>query len=130
MLNAETRGLIGADLLRRMKPTAYFLNAARGPIVVEPDLVEALRSGWIAGAGLDVFEQEPPPEDHPLFQMENVILAPHAICWTHECFQAIGESAIRSILSVERGERPFGMVNPEVWGQPGFQAKLARRSEL
>jgi phosphoglycerate dehydrogenase-like enzyme len=124
LLNDDTRGLIDRGLFSRMKPTAYFLNAARGPIVNEPDLVDALQAGKIAGAGLDVFEEEPPPPDHPLFALENVILAPHAICWTHECFQAIGETAVRSILAVSRGEKPFGLVNPEVWESSGFQRKL------
>jgi phosphoglycerate dehydrogenase-like enzyme len=126
LLNEETRGLVDALLLSRMKPTAFLLNTARGPIVNEADLIEALRSGAIAGAGLDVFEDEPPAPDNPLLQMENVILAPHAVCWTDEGFQAIGETAIRSILSVARGEKPFGLVNPHVWDQPGFQRKLAR----
>jgi phosphoglycerate dehydrogenase-like enzyme len=125
LLNAETKGLINKDLFARMKPTAYFLNAARGPIVNEADLIEALQSRRIAGAGLDVFEQEPPSLDNPLLQMENVILAPHAVCWTDECFQAIGESAVRSILSVLNGEKPFGLLNPEVLERPGFQAKAA-----
>lgn len=122
-LNDATQGLVNKSLFRLMKPTAYFFNAARGPIVKEADLIDALQSGQIAGAGIDVFEQEPPPLDNPLLQMDNVILAPHAVCWTDECFQAIGESAIRSILSVLRGERPFGLLNPEVLEQPGFQKK-------
>jgi D-3-phosphoglycerate dehydrogenase len=126
LLNGETRGLIDRALFDRMKPTAYFINAARGPIVNEADLVDVLRAGRIAGAGLDVFTEEPPAADNPLFNLENVVLTPHAIGWTHECFQAIGETAVRSILSVAAGERPFGMVNPEVWERPGFQRKLAR----
>lgn len=125
LLNAETHGLINKQLFERMKPTAYFFNAARGPIINEADLIETLQSGRIAGAGLDVFEQEPPALDNPLLKMDNVILAPHAVCWTDECFQAIGESAVRSILSVMHGERPFGLLNTEVLEQPGFQAKSA-----
>ncbi len=125
LLNDKTRGMIDRNLFQRMKPTAYFINAARGPIVNEPDLIESLQSGRIAGAGLDVFEEEPPPLDNPLLQMDNVILAPHAVCWTDECFQAIGESAVRSILSVLHGERPIGLLNPEVLDRPGFQAKSA-----
>jgi phosphoglycerate dehydrogenase-like enzyme len=127
LLNEETRGLIDRSLLERMKPTAYFLNAARGPIVNEADLIAVLREGRIAGAGLDVFEEEPPRPDNPLFTMDNVVLAPHAVCWTREGFQAIGETAIRSILSVSRGEKPFGLVNLEVWDRPSFQRKLAQR---
>jgi phosphoglycerate dehydrogenase-like enzyme len=129
LLNDETRGLIGRELFARMKPTAFFINTARGPVVKEADLIEALESGRIAGAGIDVFEQEPPSPDNPLLRLENVILTPHAVSWTEECFQAIGESAVRSILSVHRGEQPFGAVNPEVWERPGFRRKLARMRE-
>jgi len=123
LLNEGTRGLIDKRLFDRMKPTAYFINAARGPIVVESDLISALQGGRIAGAGIDVFEEEPPQIDNPLLQLDNVILAPHSICWTDECFQAIGESAVRSILSVLREERPFGLLNPEVLEQKGYLAK-------
>jgi phosphoglycerate dehydrogenase-like enzyme len=131
LLNDETRGLIGRELFEAMKPTAYFFNAARGPIVNEADLIGALQGGRMAGAGLDVFEQEPPSPDNPLLQMDNVILAPHSVCWTDECFQAIGESAVRSILSMVEGKRPFGLLNPEVLDRPGFQAKLeAMRARL
>jgi Phosphoglycerate dehydrogenase and related dehydrogenases len=123
LLNDSTRHLIDRRLFERMKPTAYFINAARGPIVKEEDLVEALWDGRIAGAGIDVFEEEPPAEDNPLLSMENVILAPHAVCWTDECFAAIGESAVRSILSVKHGEAPYGLLNPEVLARKGFLEK-------
>lgn len=123
-LNEDTRGLIGAELFGRMKPEAYFVNTARGPIVREADLAAALREGRIAGAGIDVFEDEPPAPDNPLLALDNVILAPHAVCWTHEGFQLIGETAFGSLLSVARGERPHGLLNPQVWDQPGFQRKL------
>ncbi len=122
-LNESTNGLIDKRLFGLMKPAAYFINTARGPIVKEVDLIEVLRSGRIAGAGIDVFEQEPPAADHPLFSMDNVILAPHGVAWTDECFQAIGESAVRSILSVKRGEVPFGLLNPEVLEREGFLRK-------
>jgi phosphoglycerate dehydrogenase-like enzyme len=125
LLNEETRGLINKALFDMMKPTAYFFNAARGPIVNEADLIQALQSGQIAGAGLDVFEQEPPALDNPLLHMDNVLLAPHAVCWTDECFQAIGESAVRSILSAMQGEKPFGLLNPEVLERKGFLKKWA-----
>jgi phosphoglycerate dehydrogenase-like enzyme len=123
LLNENTRGMIDGRLIGQMKPTAFFLNAARGPIVVEADLIAALQAGQIAGAGLDVFEEEPPKLDNPLLGMDNVVLTPHSVCWTDECFQAIGESAVKSILSVRRGERPFGMINPEVMEQSGFLTK-------
>lgn len=123
LLNDATRGLIGRELFARMKPTAYFFNAARGPIVRERDLIDALQAGRLAGAGLDVFEQEPPAPDNPLLTMDNVVLAPHSICWTDECFAAMGASAAGSLLAVLRGETPFGLLNPEVLERPGFQAK-------
>lgn len=125
LLNDATGGLIHREHFRRMKPSAYFFNAARGPIVVEKDLIEALKNGNMAGAGIDVFEREPPDPENPLLHLENVLLAPHAVCWTDECFQVIGETAVKSLLAVARGERPNGMINPEVWERPGFQRKLA-----
>ena len=98
-----------------MRRTALLVNTARGSVVDEDALVWALNEHLIAGAALDVYEKEPsvPPG---LLGMENVVLAPHSICWTDECFQAIGESAIGSLLSVSRGERPHGLLNPEVLG--------------
>jgi len=127
-LNDRTRGMIGEELFARMKPGAYFYNAARGGIVVERALIAALQSGRIAGAGLDVFEQEPPGLDNPLLSMDQVIVTPHAICWTDACFQAIGETAVRSLISISRGERPLGLVDPKVWADPGFQQRLATRA--
>jgi len=76
-LTDETRGMIGERELRAMKPTAVLINIARGAVVVEADLVRALREGWIAGAGLDVFEKEPLPEDSPLWELDNAIVSPH-----------------------------------------------------
>ncbi|HYE07539.1 MAG TPA: NAD(P)-dependent oxidoreductase [Planctomycetota bacterium] len=127
-LTARTRGLVDARLLARMKPTAYLYNAARGPIVVERDLICALAERRIAGAGLDVFEQEPPAADNPLLAFDNVIVTPHAICWTDECFQAIGETAVRSLIAVARGHRPAGLVDPAVWDHPRLRARIAARS--
>jgi phosphoglycerate dehydrogenase-like enzyme len=125
LLNESTHHLIDRRLFELMKPTAYFINAARGPIVSELDLIDALQSGRIAGAGIDVFEEEPPSPDNPLLKLDNVILAPHAVCWTDECFAAIGASAVRSIISVKRGETPFGLLNPEVLEREGFRRKQA-----
>ncbi len=121
----QTRGLVSARLLKLMKPTSYLYNAARGPIVVERDLVDALTQDRLAGAGLDVFEEEPPPSSCPLFALENVVLTPHSICWTDECFQAIGETAVRSLIALKRGVRPVGLVDPGMWDHPLLQARLA-----
>jgi phosphoglycerate dehydrogenase-like enzyme len=126
LLNDSTRGLVGEYELRQMKPTAFLINTSRGPIVQETALVEALRKGWIQGAGLDVFEKEPPGPDHPLYRLDNVIIAPHALAWTEGIVRDNGLEACRNLLAVARGEAPDAVVNPEVLDQPGFQAKLKR----
>src|SRR6185503_12281192 len=115
LLNDETRHLIGADQFAQMKPAAFFINVARGPIVDEPALIEALRAGRIAGAGLDVFEQEPVDPQNPLLRMENVIVTPHALCWTDECFDAIARSGLQGVVDFSLGRRPAHIVNPHAW---------------
>jgi phosphoglycerate dehydrogenase-like enzyme len=125
-LMPATRGIIGEPELRRMKPTAYLINTARGPIVQEAALIRALREGWIAGAGLDVFEHEPLPPESPLREMENVILAPHGLAWTEELVRDNGQEACDNVLKIARGELPAAIVNKEVVDRPGFQKKLAR----
>ncbi len=117
LLNSETHHLISAGRLALMKPTAYFLNVGRGPITDERALIDALRRGQIAGAGLDVTEQEPIAPDSPLLGLENVLITPHALCWTDECFHDIAATALRSIVAVSRGERPTHVVNPEAYGK-------------
>jgi D-3-phosphoglycerate dehydrogenase len=112
-LSEATRGLVSRRLIGLMKPTAYLINTARGPIVDERALYEALSSGSIAGAGLDVFEEEPPPPDNPILQLDNVIVTPHGICFTDECMRRLAESAFRSTLAVAAGRAPSHMVNPE-----------------
>lgn len=111
-LTPETRGLIGADALAQMRRTAYLVNVARGPVVDEPALIAALSSGGIAGAGLDVFTQEPVDPGNPMLQMDQVIVTPHALCWTDECFAGIAASGFRSILAVLDGQVPGNAVNP------------------
>lgn len=127
-LTPETRGIIGDAALSLMKPTAFLINTARGEIVQTETLVRALREGRIAGAGLDVTDPEPLPSDHPLCTMENVILAPHALCWTGEMALDVARSACASLLLCARGEAPTSpqLVNPAVLENPRFQAKLAR----
>lgn len=117
-LSEKTRGLVSDRLMRLMKPSAYLINTARGPIVDEAALTRVLQEGRIAGAGLDVFEQEPTPVDNPLLKLDNVIVTPHAICFTDECMRGLAESAFRSALSVAHGRRPAHIVNPEVCGHP------------
>lgn len=114
LLNEETYHLIDRQKLALMKPTAYFLNLGRGPITDETALIDALASKRIAGAGLDVTEQEPVAEDNPLLAMDNVIVTPHALCWTDECFHDIAATALESIVAYSLGEKPIHLVNPEV----------------
>jgi phosphoglycerate dehydrogenase-like enzyme len=105
-LNDKTKGLVNTRLLALMKKTAYLINTARGPIVDESALYNALVSHQIAGAGLDVFEVEPTPADNPLLQLDNVVVTPHGICFTDECMQALAASAFRAVVDVMNGRKP------------------------
>jgi phosphoglycerate dehydrogenase-like enzyme len=125
-LNENTRDLIGPSQLARMKPTAYLLNTARGGIVDEDALFAALSEGKIAGAALDCFAEEPVTKPHRLGTLENVLLAPHAIAWTDELFRDIGRTVCRGMVALASGERPRGVINPELFERPSFQAKWAR----
>jgi D-3-phosphoglycerate dehydrogenase / 2-oxoglutarate reductase len=100
----ETVGLFNEARLKLMKPSAYLINTARGGIVEEAALYDALKSGKLAGAGLDVFEQEPPPRGHSLFELPNVIIAPHVAGVTHEAVERMSEQTARNILSVLDGD--------------------------
>jgi D-3-phosphoglycerate dehydrogenase len=115
VLNDETRHLIDGARLARMKREAFLVNLARGPVVDETALVAALRDGTIAGAGLDVFEREPVDAGNPLLAMDNVIVTPHALCWTDECFDAIAREGLGCVAAFARGERPASVVNPHAW---------------
>jgi D-3-phosphoglycerate dehydrogenase len=118
LLTPQTQHLIDARALGLMKRSAYLINVARGPIVDEAALCDALVAGRIAGAGLDVFETEPVAVDNPLLRLPNVIVSPHAICWTDECFAAIATSGLTSVADVAQRRRPRHLVNPEVMQHP------------
>ncbi len=118
----QTRHLVDAAHLALMKPSAFLINTARGPIVDQAALVEALRSRRIAGAGLDVQEHEPPDPADPLLALDSVILAPHALCWTDQCFAGNGASVVRSVLDVLHGRVPEGLVNRDVLAHPRWRA--------
>jgi D-3-phosphoglycerate dehydrogenase len=120
-LTPETYHMIGERELRLMKPTAYLVNTARGAIVDEGALVKALREGWIAGAAVDVFEVEPPPKDHPLLQLDNVVVTPHFASCTYEAYEREATAVHREVVRVLLGCRPTNLANPEV---------LARRPDL
>jgi phosphoglycerate dehydrogenase-like enzyme len=96
-------------------------------VIDEKALVEVLRQGRIAGAGLDVFEEEPPPKDHPLFALDNVILAPHSVAWTQESLRDNSLEACRNVRDVYEGKVPPNLANPKVAGRPVLEAKLAPR---
>jgi phosphoglycerate dehydrogenase-like enzyme len=111
-LSARTRGLVGARELSLMKPTAYLINTARGPIVDEAALVQALQSRTIAGAGLDVFDQEPLPPDHPLKRLDNALLMPHAGYVTQDQYQVRYRDTVEDVAAYFKGE-PLRVLNPE-----------------
>jgi phosphoglycerate dehydrogenase-like enzyme len=125
-LNEQTRNLIGAREVGLMKPGSYLINTARGGIVDEDALFEALAEGRIAAAGIDCFAEEPVTRPHRFGQLENVLLAPHCISWTEELFRDIGQSVCRGMLDIARGKQPRGVVNPQVFERPRFQEKWAR----
>ncbi len=123
-LTDETRHMINRERLAMMKPSAFLISIARGPIVDETALYEALSTKAIRGAALDVFEQEPPDPANPLFKLDNVIVAPHALAWTEESAMGIGTGVLEAILDVRAGRVPQYVVNTEVIDSPKFQAKL------
>jgi phosphoglycerate dehydrogenase-like enzyme len=127
LLNEETRKLIGARQLALMKPTAYLINVARGPIVDERALYDTLSSRRIAGAGLDVFEEEPTPASNPILKLDNVLVSPHALAWTDELFGNIARTAVGALLAVASGRRPEFLVNPYALTHPRVRAWLGPR---
>jgi D-3-phosphoglycerate dehydrogenase len=127
-LTPETWHLLDARRLALMKSTAFLINVARGPIVDQSVLTEVLRERRIAGAALDVFDQEPIGASDPLLALDNVILAPHGICWTDELFRNVGRSVFRSILAVASGEAPEFVVNRGVFDHPALKVKLNQYS--
>jgi len=124
-LSYETHRLVNRGRLALMKPTAFLVNTARGPIVDQAALTEALQEGRIAGAGIDVFEQEPPDADDPLLTLDNVIVTPHALCWTDQLFAGSGAADVRAVMAVMAGRVPTGIVNRDVIDRPGWKARLA-----
>jgi D-3-phosphoglycerate dehydrogenase / 2-oxoglutarate reductase len=112
--NAETEHIFNAEALARMKPTAILINTARGPLIDEPALIAALRDGVIAGAGLDVLEQEPPAPDNPLLTMDNAVVTPHVASATTRMRPETRRRAGREVAMVLRGRWPMSCVNPTV----------------
>ena len=125
-LNDHTRDLIGRRELALMKPTAYILNTSRGGIINEDALFDALSNRQIAGAAIDVFVGEPFDEPHRLGQLDNILLAPHAVGLTYECYRDLGVAACTGMVDLAQGRLPKSIINPEVLDRPSFQSKWKR----
>lgn len=128
-LTSQTRRVIGAAELGFMKPSAFLINVARGELIDQPALVDALRAKRIRGAALDVFATEPLPADDPLIELDNVILTPHWSASTADVWLATGKATAAGMLRAALGEVPENVVNEEVLARPGFRAKLERFAE-
>jgi D-3-phosphoglycerate dehydrogenase len=114
-LTKDNRGMIGEKQFALMQPHGFFITTARGFIHDEAALTRALRNKAIAGAGLDVWDKEPPPPDHPLLQFDNVLASPHTAGVTHEARKNMGKIAAEQILDALDGKRPPRIINPQVW---------------
>jgi D-3-phosphoglycerate dehydrogenase len=113
-LTDKTRHLFGANEFKRMKKTAYIINTARGPVISNEDLIEALKNGEIAGAGLDVFEEEPLDKDNELVYLDNVILTPHSAWYSEEAKTTLERKTAEEVINVLNGNIPFNLVNKDV----------------
>jgi D-3-phosphoglycerate dehydrogenase len=123
-LDDTTRGMIGAAQFAMMQPHAYFITTARGFIHDEAALVDALRNRTIAGAGVDVWDKEPPPADHPLLQFDNLIASPHTAGVTREARANMGRFAAEQLILMLAGKRPPRIVNPQAW--PAYSERFER----
>ena len=123
-LTAESRNMVSTAQFAQMKPTAIFVTTARGSIHDEAALADALRAKKIAGAGLDVWEKEPPPHDHPLMEFDNVFVSPHTAGVTNDARRNMAKIAAEQMIATLAGERPPRLVNPEVW--PAYARRYAR----
>ena len=115
--NSETLGMFNAEAFARMKPNAFFVNTARGKIHEEGALLEALNARRIAGAGIDVFDVEPPPPDHPLLHLDTVMATPHIAGATVETSYDMTKAAAEQWIDLLRGRVPPRLVNPEIWSR-------------
>jgi phosphoglycerate dehydrogenase-like enzyme len=123
-LTDSTRGLVNAARLAMMKPTAFLINTARGAIVDQAALTEALLARRIAGAGLDVFDPEPLRSDDPLLGLDTVVLAPHSVAMTDELISQCGALVIRAVLDVMHGREPQGIVSRRAVEHPEWRRRL------
>jgi D-3-phosphoglycerate dehydrogenase len=123
-LTPQNRGLLGETQLRKMKPTGYLINTARGALVDEAALTKVLQENRIAGAALDAFVVEPLPADHPLRKAPNVLLTPHLASFARETGERVSLAAAEAIVELMNGRKPRWVVNPDVYNSPALRAKL------
>ena len=124
-LTSETEGLMGREQFARMRPSAFFITTARGPVHDEAALHDALVDGTIAGAGIDVFHEEPPDPSHPLLALDNVVASPHTAGITAEATRDIARATAQQWLTIFAGKVPPRLVNPEVW--PAYSERFDAR---
>ncbi len=122
-LTSQTRGMIDRGVLRRMKPSAFLINTARGAVSDEAALLEALTNGWIAGAGLDVLAQEPADPSNPLLLLPNVIVTPHAAFYSEPAIAELEQKAAERVVQALHGHVPANVVNPAVIAQANFRLR-------
>lgn len=126
-LTNENYGMLDEVFFAAMKPTAYFINIARGGLVNQPALTAALRAGLIAGAAVDVYEPEPPAPDDPLFAMDNVICTPHALCWTADFTRDVSTSVMKAVIAASRNEIPATALGIEALDADTWRGAAAQR---
>lgn len=128
-LRANTRHAVGKSELSWMKPDAFLINTSRGPVIDELALVKALQERKIAGAGLDVFSEEPPPDDSPLLSLDNVILTPHSAALTKECVVKIAIAAAQAVVDLFNGIEPVTIANPQVLASERWKHLSTREND-
>jgi len=119
----ETRGMFNAERFGKMKPTAYFINTARGPLVDDAALLDALTNNKIADAAIDVYHKEPCPEDHPLRKAPRCLLTPHNAFNAVEAAEAMSRLSAQSVIDLYQGRHPVAVCNPAVWDSPALRVK-------
>jgi D-3-phosphoglycerate dehydrogenase len=129
-LTEITRGMIGAEQLAQMRTDAVLVNTSRAGVVDGAALVEALSTGRILGAGIDVHESEPLPASHPLTSFDSVVLTPHLAWYTEESYDELKRRTVANVIEVCAGREPRDIVNPEVLGAPGRNSRCAAATSL
>lgn len=124
-LTPETEGMLGEEEFRAMKESAYIVNTTRGGIYSDAELARAIREGWIAGAAIDVFEDEPNVEGNPLLELEDSLMTPHIAGITRDSLDRIGHLLVESILNVKNDELPINILNPDVYDEPVPEENLS-----